>query len=628
MPSLFSMIYKIFPLIIFVFIIYLFPVYSQAEPSQYGKKMAEKALNEKIYDERMWHVLMQYKKPGGRKLRSLVDDEKFFLAENGKYSPKDELKATIYALFDDDLSKNDDNSHPVCVFAGRREWLVERLDIDSNKLPKKSCTKYNEFKEKLDPSSVSVIFPFMYLKNPASMFGHTMLRINNSRNDPLTSYSVTFAANVPEDVSSFDYITKGLFGGYLGYFTVKQYYKTIYEYGYAENRDIWEYDLNLTKEETIRLFNHLWEMQGIGSYYYFFDENCSYNMLMLLESARPDLYLSTSILWEAPTDTIKKVKKSGLIDDKKYRPSHIKILEIYSKGLSSKAINLAQDVAKGKKTIDDINNSSYSAEEKAAIYDLAIEAMRFIFLQQTVLTEQMVKDYQKNTIDILANRAKLGIINQKKIDEPGSPDLGHNITRIRLGVGAENFKDFYTEAGFKLGFHGLDDIDKGFINTRTNEVTVPEAALLRYASYSPIKRMTKSLSWKIEIAGEEKDYKKGSFFTPYLRGGVGVTFAAGGFSSWIMADMDLAFSEGYNPYYTGLGFGGNLGLMYSFKGGKLLAEGYYRYYVLENLGAEFGAEALYAIPVTQNNSIEINYKYKNYWDRQKHDLGLFWRVYF
>ena len=140
--------------------------------------------------------------------------------------------------------------------------------------------------------------------------------------------------------------------------------------------------------------------------------------------------------------------------------------------------------------------------------------------------------------------------------------------------------------------------------------------------------MTKSLSWKIEIAGEEKDYKKGSFFTPYLRGGVGVTFAAGGFSSWIMADMDLAFSEGYNPYYTGLGFGGDIGLMYSFKGGKLLAEGYYRYYVLENLGAEFGAEALYAIPVTQNNSIEINYKYKNYWDRQKHDLGLFWRVYF
>ncbi len=642
MPSLFSMKYKIFPLFIFIFIIFLLPVFSQAEPSQYGKIIAEKALNEKIYDERMWHVLMEYKKPAGRKLRSLVDDEKFFLAENGKYSPKDELEATILALFDNDLSKNDDNSHPVCVFAGRREWLVERLDIDRNKLPEKSCTKYNEFKKKMDPASVTVIFPFMYLKNPASMFGHTMIRINNSSNDPLTSYSVTFAADMPEDVNGIEYVTLGLFGGYFGYFTIKEYYKTIFEYGNMENRDIWEYDLNLTKDETIKLFNHLWEMQGIGSDYYFFDENCSYNMLMLLESARPDLYLSTSILWEAPTDTIKKIKKSGLIDDKKYRPSHIKILEIYSKGLPNKAVTLAQDVAKGKKTIDDINNSNYSVEEKAAIYDLAIEAMRFNFLQKEYLTEQIVKEYQAATINILANRAKLGVVSHKKIDEPGSPDEGHNITRISIGVGAENFKDFYTEAGFKLGFHDLDDIDKGFIqnsqlsvldvnvrwNTRTNEVTVPEAALLKFSSYSPVSRMTKSLSWKIEAAGEERDYKKGSFFTPYIRGGVGVTFAGGGFSSWIMADVDLAFSEGYNPYWTGLGFGGDIGLMYSFIGGKFLARGYYRYFVLDNLGAEFGGSFGYTIPLTQNNSIEIKYAYKNHWEIENHDIGLSWRFYF
>ena len=617
MPSLFSMKYKTFPLIIIVFIIFLFPVYSQAEPSQYGRKMAEKALNEKIYDERMWHVLMQYKKPGGRKLRSLVDDEKFFLAENGKYSPKDELEATILALFNDDLSKNDDNSHPVCVFAGRREWLVERLGIDRNKLPEKSCTKYNEFRKKLDPSSVTVIFPFMYLKNPASMFGHTMLRINNSSHDPLTSHSVTFAADMPEDANGFEYITLGLFGGYSGYFTVKQYYKTIFEYGNMENRDIWEYDLNLTKEETIK-------------------------MLMLLESARPDLYLSTSILWEAPTDTIKKIKKSGLIDEKKYRPSHIKILEIYSKGLPNKAVTLAQDVAEGKKTIGDINNSSYSVEEKADIYDLAIEAMRFNFLQRSYLTEEIVREYQKNTIDILANRARLGVKSHKKIEEPGSPDEGHAITRIKIGVGAENFKEFYTEAGFKLGFHDLDDIDKGFIqnsqltvldvnvrwNTHTNEVTVPEAALLKFSSYSPVSRMSKSISWKIEAAGEERDYKNGSFFTPYIRGGVGLTFAAGGFSSWIMADMDLAFSEGYNPYWTGLGFGGDIGLMYSFIGGKFLARGYYRYFVLENLGAEFGGNFTYTIPVTQNNSIEIKYGYKNHWEIENNDIGVSWRFYF
>ena len=64
MPSLFSMKYKTFPLIIIIFIIFLFPVYSQAEPSQYGRKMAEKALNEKIYDEKCGMYLCSIKSQG------------------------------------------------------------------------------------------------------------------------------------------------------------------------------------------------------------------------------------------------------------------------------------------------------------------------------------------------------------------------------------------------------------------------------------------------------------------------------------------------------------------------------------------------------------------------------------
>lgn len=634
------MFYKVVFLISFIFVSFFFNL-SFAEPSHYGRKILEQAIKEKAYNDREWHVLMQYKRPSGRKIRSLVDDKKFFLSENGKYSPQDELEATILALFDDNIEE-DDNKHPVCKFVGRKEWIVERFNIDRSKFPKKSCTEYNTFKEKIDPTSITVIFPFMYLKNPASMFGHTMIRINNGRNDPLTSFSVTFAAAAPDDINSFEYITKGLFGGYYGYFTVKQYYKTIFEYGNMENRDIWEYDLNLTKAETVKLFNHLWEMQNIGSDYWFFDENCSYNMLLLLESARPSLQLSTSLLWEAPTDTIKRIKKSGLIVEKKYRPSHIKILEIYSKGLSNKAVNLAQDVASGKKTIESINESGYSLEEKASIYDLAIESIRFRFLQRSYLTEEDVIAYQKNTINILTNRAKLGVKSHKKIEKAGAPDEGHNISRIKIGVGAENFDEFYTEIGFKLGFHDLDDIDKGFIqnsqltvldvnvrwNTYNNKVSVPEAALIRFSSYSPVSRMTKSVSWKIEVAGEEKDYKTGSFFTPYLRGGVGMAFASGGFSSWIMANVDLAFSEAYNSYWTGLGFGGDIGLMYSFIGGKFLFQSYYRYFVLDNLGDEFGGKFSYTIPVTQNNSVELKYIYKNHWENEKHDIGLFWHFYF
>ncbi len=633
--------YKIFPFT-FLFISLLFPLISKGSPSEYAKKILEIAINEEAYNERMWHVLMEYKSFPVKKLQSLVDDEKFFLSENGKYSSKDELEATILALFDDNISKDNDNLHPVCVFKGRLEWIVERFNVDRDKLPQKACTDYDEFREKLSPTSVTVIFPFMYLKNPASMFGHTMIRINNKNNDPLTSYSVAFAASMGND-NVLKYITLGLFGGYFGYFIVKEYYKTIFEYGNMENRDIWEYDLNLTEEETIKLFNHLWELQGIGSKYYFFDENCSYNMLLLLESARPDLYLSTSILWEAPTDTIKKIKKAGLIKNKKYRPSHIKILDIYSKGLSKKAINLAKEISQDKSKIKDVDNYDFSVEEKASIYDLAAENIRFQFLKEANLTEKIVKDYQENILDVLTYRAALGVKSQKEIKEPSSPDLGHNITRIRLGYGLENFKESYIEAGFKLGFHDLDDIDRGFIqnsqlsildinfrwNFYKNKLTVPKASLIRFGNFVPINSMMKQVSWKIEVSGEEKDYKLGeNFFTPNIAGGVGLTFLKGGFSAWIMADIDLSFSEGYNPYYTGLGFGGDVGTMYSFIGGKFLGDFYYRYYVIENLGAEFGGDFSYIIPITQNNSLEIKYSYKNHWEKENHNLGIFWRFYF
>ncbi len=626
-----------------LFIVVLFYEYSYAAVSEYGKEIAKRAVEEKAYLDRTWNVLMQYKKPVGRKIRSLVDDKKFFLAENGKYSPQDELVATINALFDNELSKDDDNKHPVCLFAGRKEWIIERFNVDRNKLPVKNCSHYNKIRKKMDPTSVTVVFPFMYLKNPASMFGHTMLRINNSKNDPLTSYSVTFAANVNNNVNLLQYSILGLFGGYDGYYSIKEYYKTAYEYGNSDNRDIWEYDLNLTKEETIKLFNHLWELQNIGSQYFFFDENCSYSMLMLIESARPELNLSKSILWEAPPDTIKLIKQEGLIVKKHYRPSHIKILNTYSKGLPKSAVTLATQVAKGKVDVEAINKGPYTLEQKVRLYDLAVETMRYDFIQRDTINDEELQDYKEKTVLLLSSRAKLGTKSIHEIEVPASPEMGHDITRIKIGAGVENFKEFYTEAGFQLGFHSLDDIDSGFIpnsqltvldvnlrwNTYTGYVNVPAAALLKLGVYNPVNNLLRNISWKIELAGEDKDFKKGKkYWTPYIRGGIGVTFGTGGFTSWLTADMDLAFSKGYNDYYTGLGLGGYFGMMYSFKGGKLSAEAYYRHYLLENLEAEYGAKALYTIPVTRNNSVEIKYEYKNYHQQQNHNTGLFWRYYF
>jgi len=64
------------------------------------------------------------------------------------------------------------------------------------------------------------------------------------------------------------------------------------EYGDFENRDIWEYRLQLTAAQTERLLMHVWELKESYFDYFFFTENCAYQLLPLLEVANPELHLT------------------------------------------------------------------------------------------------------------------------------------------------------------------------------------------------------------------------------------------------------------------------------------------------------------------------------------------------
>ena len=61
---------------------------------------------------------------------------------------------------------------------------------------------------------------------------------------------------------------------------------------WLENRDVWEYELNLEPHEIERLLAHTWELGFTRFDYYFFDENCSYHLLSLLDVARPGVELT------------------------------------------------------------------------------------------------------------------------------------------------------------------------------------------------------------------------------------------------------------------------------------------------------------------------------------------------
>lgn len=268
-----------------------------------------------------WIALGHYEtaKLGG--WRSYVDDDAFFLAKDGAHHPDQELQATVEALY---APANLGDKHAQCVFPARTRWLREQLDLRD--LPQPDCQEFATWYQSIDPHSAALIFPAAYLNSPSSMFGHTLLRIDqsNTRSDDTTllSYAINFGAYIEGSDNSILYAWKGLMGGYPGLFALMPYQEKLSEYRSLENRDLWEYQLDLTPEETGRMVEHVWELKQIQFDYFFFDENCSYRLLELLQVARPSLDLTSQFpLTAIPTDTVKAVKQSGMVASETYRPS-------------------------------------------------------------------------------------------------------------------------------------------------------------------------------------------------------------------------------------------------------------------------------------------------------------------
>jgi len=252
------------------------------------EKAALKAVEEGVYEERYWSLLLHF---DGEK--SEIEDPAFFISPNGRFSKKDELLATLETLYNE--TRFDDNS-TACRFPARKRWLEERLGLKG--LPQVECREYEEILERVDPVSATLVFPSAHINSPASMFGHTFLRINSSYNSRLLSYAVNYAADAdPSKENGVIFAIKGLFGGYYGRYSLLPYYDKLKEYRDTENRDIWEYDLDLDRNETLRMFEHIWEVKDVRSSYYFFTDNCSYEMLWLIEAARPNLHLRDHFLF-------------------------------------------------------------------------------------------------------------------------------------------------------------------------------------------------------------------------------------------------------------------------------------------------------------------------------------------
>lgn len=559
-----------FPLIIF-FLSFLLPGFSlHAEGSPYLSLLLKQAQKEKLWNDPYWHTLLHYKRTLFG-FESLVDDPSFFQAPSGKHDPQAELEETIRGFF---LRDNDEKKKPaICRFVARYHWLREKLNIDPSRLPVSECRKFKAMIDQIRPASATLIFPTAHINSPASMFGHTLLTIDTTSGSRLLAYAINYSAVTRETFGPL-FAFKGLFGLYPGYFSMQPYYTKLQEYSDIDNRDIWEYPLNLTVEEINRLLMHAFEMDLIYSDYYFFDENCSYNLFFLLDAARPSLHLADSMpLWVIPLDTIRKVRAKGLTTDAIYRPSRASRITYLAFRLTPENLKIAGEVSTGQKEPESILSSEKNQESKTVIIDLASEYLQYLHAKKKTVLPQFQERFRK----ILQARSSLGAVEEESnISAPSRPDEGHLSNRFRGGAGFRDGGGFFQEIGFRPAYHQLIDDDRGYIEgaqivfgdtslryySSDHKIVLQSLDIIDILSVSPWNAFFRPVSWKIKTGFYRETGNDGQDHLIYrINTGGGFSFKqTARHLLYLLGEADFLSGGGLDEHHAG-GIGASAGLI-------------------------------------------------------------------
>lgn len=568
--------------------------------------------HKKLYQTKQWKRLLHY-----REGESEIDDPKFFFSSSGKTDLESELKATVKQLIND---KSDDENSTLCRYPSRSNWILEQLPelLPLIKVPQ--CTKLKKEIATLEAKQVTLVLASAHINSPASAFGHTFLRIDSDEKTPLLSYAVNYAAQTNED-NGFVYAYQGLFGGYKGRYAMQPYAQKLKTYSDLEQRDIWEYPLDLSPQEIQKMLLHIFEISHFYADYFFLAENCSYNLLWLIEVAKDDIELTNQFDVKAiPIDTLRSVVNSGLVKETIYRPSKRK-----------KMLQISQDIHELPNAIaftksDEYNLSQLSRlnkTQKAKTLELATHQLQIKHSNGDIGK----KEYLTHFLNILKARSKLGKIEHAPIIKPTLPRQGHKSTKATFSYAKED--EF--SARLKIAYHDIYDNESGYIpgayidfldtaiSYKNKQLTLKEINLLNIRSYALQDAIFKPISWQVST-GAKRIFN--NELNAYLQAGGGVTLGYEKLFGYVTLTPTFYYREESKESLSA-----NLGLIYNpsqnFKFGVMGTQEWFR--SSEKI-QEF--EPFITYSVSKDSALNLKYEYKKLEEQREKDITLSYFWYF
>lgn len=515
----------------------------------------------------------------GSGFTSQADDPDFFLSPDGKHSPVAELAATLAAI----EQPGTGDSHARCRFPARDRWLRQRLDLPEAEV---DCPAYNDWAETLNTESVTLVFAASYLNSPSSMFGHTFLRLDPPSDDQTTDLllanTISYAADAAAHDSELLFAYKGIFGGYPGITTVQPYYEKIRLYSDIEHRDLWEYTLNLTPTEVDTMIAHAWEIRGRNFDYYFFDENCAYRLLALIDIARPGTNLIGEVGTHAiPSDTVRWIVDKDLVASIHYRPSAATSVSYSLDQLSDQQRTLAAAIAYGYVSVDGTELAQLEPEQRSSVLDATYDYVRY----QSEADAWPREFAAPLSHQLLVARSQIEQAPMAPMPpEPGvRDDQGHDTFRLSLSGGRWDDRNF-SQLTLRPAYHDLLDPPEGYRSgaeleflrldlryyTDNDEVQLERLTGVEIRSLSPRNQFFSPLSWQVGFGGRRTDTGSERVFTPYLEGGAGGSWMLGSsLQAFALATADLEIDDDLRHGYDAAP-GADLGLLHQSPGFSVL----------------------------------------------------------
>ncbi|MDP2384187.1 MAG: DUF4105 domain-containing protein [Nitrospirota bacterium] len=601
---------------------------AQSDDVSYLNELIDRAVVERLADEREWQVLLHYHRTLFGGIESMQDDPGFFLSPDGKTDSQAELAATLAKFFSDELVGR--SKQPAqCAFIARYYWLNERLQFDGRRLPQQPCERFTRWFDDFNAAAITVIFPTGFMNNPSSMFGHTFLRVDGKEQTPQTrilAYTINYAAQLPPD-AGIEYAVKGVFGAYPGYFSTIPYYLKVQEYRDIDNRDIWEYRLNLTAPQIRRLLMHAWELGNAYFDYFFFGENCAYHILSLIEVAEPSIHLLDRFpLYTIPVDTVRLLRESGLVDEVVSRPSRSTLVRRKRASMAIEERTWFDRLIRNPAELQAEGFRLLQPDRQAFVLETASDYL----LQHSAVGGEEGAPFRDKNRTILRARSELKVTPRDVSVEPyvTRPDLGHGTSRISTGAGWRNHRAF-EEATLRAAYQDLLDPEPGFTPNAQIEIMsvsvrhyhhqsqarVEKFSPINIVSLAPMDSLSQLPSWKVNLGMQTIRHNGCQLCSNgVFNGGIGAaaeTHLLKREVYFAFAEAEANYSRAYEERHR-IGGGGTVGMLTDVTDRwKLMLSGSYLRYALGDKSDDIRWYAGSRYTLSQNWALRLEYNHRD-----------------